>query len=59
MPEVQIPLTEDEFALLQLAYQQLGHEHESPEHFANAAFQQVFSDIETDLAGGQKGRLMT
>lgn len=59
MPEIQILLTADEAALLQLAYQHLGHEHESPEHFANATVKQVFRDIETDLAGGHQGRLMT
>lgn len=59
MPEIQLLLTADEFAFLQLAYQQSSHEHESLEHFANAAIKQVFIDIEVDLAGGHQGRLMT
>lgn len=59
MHEIQIHLTVDEFALLQLAYQQLDHEHQSPQQFANAAIQQLFIDLETQLTGGQQGKLMT
>ena len=59
MPEIQILLTADELAFLNLAYEQISHEHESPELFANAAFKQVFIDIEGELAGGHQGRLMT
>lgn len=59
MHEIQIPLTVDEFALLQLAYQQLGHEHQTPEHFANATIQQLFIDLGTELTGSHQGKIMT
>lgn len=59
MPEIQILLTDDELALLNMAYQQSSLEHESPEHFANATIHQAFIDIEIDLAGGPQGSLMT